>query len=128
MPCPVAALARSTRGARPRDGGRSSSSAWACSARVRSASEPLVAVGLVHDEGVGELEHALLHPLELVAGARLEQHDEEVDHRRDGDLGLADADRLDEHDVVARRLADEHRLARALRDAAEASRPTATGG
>ena len=38
---------------------------------------------------------------------------------RDGDLGLADADGLDEHDVEARRLADEHRLARAVRDAAE---------
>ena len=79
----------------------------------------LLAVGLGHDQRVGELEHALLEPLQLVARARLHEHQEEVDHRVDRDLGLPDPDRLDEHHVVAGRLAHEHRLARALRDAAE---------
>ena len=51
----------------------------------------LLAVGLRHDEGVGELEHAALHPLQVVPGARLEQDAEEVDHRVDADLRLADA-------------------------------------
>ena len=79
----------------------------------------LIAVGLGHHQRVGELEHALLDALQLVAGPRDHEHEKEIDHRVDGDLGLADADGFDEHHVVARRLAHEHRLARALRDTAE---------
>src|SRR5262245_14673059 len=79
----------------------------------------VVAVPLVDRERIGELEDALLDALELVPRAGKHQHEEEVDHRRDRDLGLADADRLDQHDVVARRLAHEDGLARPPRDAAE---------
>ena len=78
-----------------------------------------LAVGLVDDEEVGELDDAALHALQLVAAARREQQHEHVDHARDRDLRLADADRLDDHDVARRGLAHEHRLARAARDTAE---------
>ena len=46
----------------------------------------------------------------------------------DGRLGLPDADRLDEHDVVAGGLDDHDRLARRRGDAAERARRWATGG
>ena len=87
-----------------------------------------VAVGLVDRDGVGELEDALLDALQLVAGAGQREHEEEVDHVGDGGLALADADGLDEHDVEAGGLAEEHRLARAARDAAGRQRRSATGG
>ena len=87
-----------------------------------------LAVGLVDDDEVGELDDPALHALQLVAGARREQQHEQVDHAGDRDLRLADADGLDEHDVEAGRLAHEHRLAGAPRDAAERARPTATDG
>jgi hypothetical protein len=74
---------------------------------------------LVDRERVGDLDDALLDALKLVARARQHEHEEEVDHRRHGHLGLADADGLDDDHVVARGLADEHRFARAARDAAE---------
>ena len=119
MPSPVWALALSTRGTQPVAPGESKASAWAWSTRVRSAAARLLAVGLVHDQHVGELENAFLDPLQLVACARLEQHREQVDHRVHLDLRLADADGLDDHDVEARRLADEHRLARAMGNTAE---------
>ncbi len=81
----------------------------------------VLAVGLVDGERIGDLEDALLDALQLVAGARQHEHQEEVDHRVDGDLALADADGLDDDHVVARGLAHQHRLARPPRDAAERS-------
>src|SRR5439155_1373188 len=65
------------------------------------------------------LEDALLDPLQFVARAGQQQDQEEVDHRGDRELRLPDADRLDQHDVVARRLADEQRLPRAACHPAE---------
>ena len=78
-----------------------------------------VAVGLVDHHEVGELHDPALEALQLVAAARRDEHEEEVDHRRDLHLRLADADRLDQHDVEAGGLAQQQRLARAARDAAE---------
>src|SRR5439155_1591565 len=69
----------------------------------------VLAVGLVDGEHVGQLEDALLDALELVPRAREHEDQEEVDHRGNRELGLPDADRLDQHGVVARRLADEER-------------------
>ena len=60
-----------------------------------------------------------LHALQLVTGAGQRQEQERVDHVRDDVLRLPDADRLDQHDVVAGRLHDQHRLAGGLGDAAE---------
>ncbi len=76
-------------------------------------------VRLVHRDDVGELEDALLDALELVAGAGQGEEEEGVDHPGHGRLRLADADGLDEHDVVARVLEDEHRLGGRAGDAAE---------
>ena len=78
-----------------------------------------VAVGLVDHHQVGELHDPALQTLQLVAAAGRDEHEEQVDHRRDLHLRLADTDRLDEHDVEAGGLAQEHRLARPPRHAAE---------
>ena len=77
------------------------------------------AVGLVHHDDVGELEHALLDALELVTGARQRQEHEGVHHGGHRHLGLPDPDGLHDHDIEARGLDEQHGLARLLRDAAE---------
>ncbi len=79
-------------------------------------------VGLVHRDDVGELQHPLLDALELIPRPGQGQEQEGVDHVGDGRLRLADADRLDQDDVVARRLHDDHRLAGRLGDATERPR------
>ena len=84
----------------------------------------LITVGFVDDQHVGEFDDTPLDTLEFVAGAAEQQQQERVDQLADGDFGLADADRLDEHDAVTGRLAELHDLARTPRDAAEGS----TGG
>ena len=78
-----------------------------------------VAVGLVDRDHVGDLEDALLDALQLVAGAGEGEEQERVDHPGDGDLGLADADGLDQHDVVRRPPRAPHRLGGRAGDAAE---------
>ena len=93
--------------------------------RLRARGRVGVEVGLVDDDEVGQLHHALLDRLQVVAGVgQLQQH-EHVGHAGDGRLALADADRLDDHDVEAGGLAHQHRLARLLGHAAE--RAAATG-
>ena len=82
----------------------------------------IVAVGLVDRDHVGELDDAFLERLQFVAGARHRQHEKEIGHVGDRDFRLADADGLDQHDVVARSLAEQHGLARLRRDAAERAR------
>ncbi len=80
------------------------------------------AVRLVHGDDVGELQDALLDALELVAGAGQGEQQEAVDHARDGGLGLADADGLHQHHVVAGRLHHHHRLAGGTGHPAERAR------
>ena len=60
---------------------------------------------LLIDDEIGELHHALLDRLQVVAGVRQLQQHEHVGHAGDRGLALADADRLDDDDVVAGRLA-----------------------
>ena len=60
-----------------------------------------------------------LMPWSSSPAARRHQQHEQVDHVGHRELGLAHADRLDEHDVEAGRLAQQHRLAGAAGDAAE---------
>ena len=68
---------------------------------------------------VGQLHHALLDGLQVVAGVgQLQQH-EHVGHAGHRGLALADADGLDDDDVVAGGLAHQHRLARLLGHAAQ---------
>ena len=86
------------------------------------ARRQVVAVGLVDRDQVGELDQALLDALQLVAGAGQQQDQEKVDHAGDHRLGLADTHRLDQDHVEARRLAQQHGLARHPRDAAQRAR------
>ena len=69
-----------------------------------------VAVGLVDDEDVADLQDAGLGGLDAVAHARREQHDRGVGEAGDLDLGLADADGLDQHHVAAGRVEHPQRL------------------
>ena len=62
-------------------------------------------VGFVHRDDVGELEHAFLQALQLVAGAAEQKHDEDIGEIGDRGLRLADAHRLDDDHVEPRRLA-----------------------
>src|SRR2546430_821126 len=63
------------------------------------------AVELVDGDGVGEVEHVDL--LELAGGAELGRHDVQrhVDERHDAGVALADAGRLDDHQIEPGRLA-----------------------
>ena len=71
-----------------------------------------LAIGLVDDEDVGDLHDAGLERLHLVAGARHERDDRHVGGADDVDLVLADADGLDEDDVLAGGVEDERDFAR----------------
>ena len=79
----------------------------------------IVAVRLVDRDHVGELDQPLLDALQLVAGARQHQGEEEVGHVGDRGLRLPGADRLHQDHVEARRLAKQHGLAGLGGDAAE---------
>ena len=81
--------------------------------------QEVVAVRLVDDDGVCELHDALFDALQFVTRTRQHNEQEEIDHRAHGCLGLPDADRLDDDDVVACRLAEQHGLTALARDAAE---------
>lgn len=79
----------------------------------------VVAVGLVHEYGVGNLDHAFFDALQFVALGGEQKKKEKVRHGAHHDFGLADADRFDEHGVKARRFAQEHRFAGFAGDTAE---------
>ncbi len=87
--------------------------------RGRLGALDVVAVRLVDRDHVRDLDHALLQSLHLVASAGQHQHQEEVGHVGDHGLGLARADGLHQHGVIAGGLQDQHRLAGLGRDAAE---------
>ena len=80
-----------------------------------------VAVGLVHHEDVGDLEQARLHHLHRVARLGHQDDDDGVGEPHDVELGLPDADRLDEDDVHAERVEQAHHVARRARQAAVAA-------
>ena len=71
-----------------------------------------VAVGLVDDVDVTDLEDAGLGGLDAVAQAGCHQHHGGVGEPGDLDLALADADGLDDHDVAAGGVEDPQRLRR----------------
>ena len=79
-------------------------------------------VGLVDDDQVGQLHHALLDRLQVVTGiGQLQQH-EHVGHAGDRRFALTDTHCFDDHHVVAGGLAHQHRLARFFGHAAERAR------
>ncbi len=78
-----------------------------------------ITIGLVHQNQVGHLHDATLHPLQLVAPRRSQQKQEQVRHLGDHGFGLPHADRLDQDQIIARRFAKPHSLARAPRHTAQ---------
>jgi hypothetical protein len=87
--------------------------------RARDVGRLRIDVGLVDEHEVDQFDDPALDRLQVVAGVGEREEDKAVGHARDRGFGLPDADRLDDHDVVARRLAQRKRLARLVRDAAE---------
>ena len=78
-----------------------------------------VAVGLVDDEHVPDLEDAGLGSLHPVAHPRGQQHERGVGGPGHLDLALTDADGLDQHDVEPGRVEHADRLGRGPRQPAE---------
>ena len=78
-----------------------------------------VAVGLVDDVDVTDLQDPGLGRLDPVAGPRREQHQGGVREPGDLHLALSHADGLDEHDVAAGRVEHPQRLGRAPRESTE---------
>ena len=76
-------------------------------------------VGLVDHDHIGDLHHPRLQRLDRVAGAGLEREDDRVGMIDDVDLALADANRLQQDVVLARRVHQQGRLQRRLGEAAE---------
>ena len=87
--------------------------------RRRLGAGDIVAVGLVDRDHVGQFDHAFFQSLQFVARAGQHQHQEKIGHVGDRDFRLADADRFDQHHIVAGGLAQQHGLAGFRRDAAE---------
>ena len=78
-------------------------------------------VRLVDHEDVGDLHDAGLERLHLVAGAGHQRDDRDVGGADDVDFVLADADGLDDDDVLAGRVEHERRVAGRARQAAQVS-------
>ena len=104
MPSPAGRdrLTRSAAATRPARSAARRARASPC--RSRTVCVGAVPVGLVDHEHVGDLEDAGLGGLDPVAHARRQQHQRGVGGRGDLDLGLADADGLDQHHVAAGRV------------------------
>jgi hypothetical protein len=60
--------------------------------------------------------------LKLIAAARKHEHEEKVNHPRDRNLGLSDADSLNKDDVEPGRLAEQDRFTRGASHAAKSAR------
>ncbi len=76
-------------------------------------------VGLVDGQGIGNFQDAPLDSLKLVSAAGKKQHQEKIDHRGNGILGLANAHGFHDDHVEAGRFAHDNRLARLAGDAAK---------
>ncbi len=76
-------------------------SAPAVIGRRDSGARDIVTVRFIDGDHVGEFDDAFLDALQFVTGAGHHQHQKEIGHVGDGGLGLADADGLHDHHVVA---------------------------
>ncbi len=81
--------------------------------------QPVGTIGFGDGDGVGHFHDAFFDTLQLVARARQHEEQEEVRHPAHQRLGLAHAHGFYENDFVARCLAEQHRLAGAVRHAAQ---------
>ena len=88
----------------------------------RATSRRAVAVGLVDDEDVADLEDPGLGRLDAVAHAGRDQHEGGVGEPRDLELGLTDTHRLDQHDVAAGGVEHPQRLRASTRTARRGGR------
>ena len=120
---PVAGARRDRQHRRPPDGigGRDDAQGGLVVAGA-AASPRGILIGLVDGENVGELEHALLDPLQIVAGAGLQQDEKDIDHVGDDGFRLPGTDGLDDDDIKARGFGEQHAFAGGTRDAAEHAR------
>ena len=78
-----------------------------------------VAIGLVHDEHVGNLHHARLERLHLVAHPRHEHENRHISGAGDVDFVLPYADGFDRHEILPGRVEHEGGVGRRARQAAE---------
>ena len=78
-------------------------------------------IGLVDDDDVRDLHHPGLERLDRVAGAGHEHEHDGVGMVDDVDLGLADADGLQQHQVAPRRVHEQRGLQRRLAQSAESA-------
>ncbi len=77
------------------------------------------AIGLVDDEDVGDLHDPGLERLHFVAASGHGDHNRDVGGADDVDFILSDAHRLDDHDVLARRIEHQGDLACSLGETTE---------
>ena len=76
-------------------------------------------IGLVDDKDVGDLHDAGLEHLDRIAAAGLKRDERRVRQLRDRNLALADADRLDEHDVETECIHEHDRIGGRAGEAAQ---------
>ena len=96
--------------------------------QLRHRAVGALALGLVDDEDVGDLEDPGLDRLDVVAEARHEHDGRRVRGAHDVDLVLADADRLDEDHVEARGVEHVDGVARRAGEARRARRASPSSG
>ena len=84
-----------------------------------SAAASVCAVGLVDRDHVDQFQQPAFDALQIVTGTGQHQRQETIGHVGDHRFRLADADRFDQHDVVAGGFADQHALARLAGHAAQ---------
>jgi hypothetical protein len=78
-----------------------------------------LSIGLVDDEDIGNLHDACLDRLHVVSGTRHEHQNRHVGRPDDVDFVLANADGLDDHDVLAGGIEDERHVAGRAREPAK---------
>ena len=81
----------------------------------------IVAVGLVDHNGVSHLQDAFLDTLQFITGTGDLQNQKKIHHRGDRGLRLTDADRLNDDNIKAGCLADQHGFPGLAGNAAEAA-------
>ncbi len=77
-----------------------------------SAAVKVCVVGLVDGDHVDQFQQPAFDALQIITGTGQHQRQETIGHVGNHRLGLADADRFHQHDLVTCRFADQHAFAR----------------